>query len=88
MSGIEPTVETISSGDYPVSRPLFFYVKKAHVGVVPGIAEYAEFFASPSAMGKNGYLKDVGLIVPPRDALMKLQDKASDMPNLAKEELM
>ena len=88
LNGKVPTAEAIAADEYPVARSLFFYVKKAHVGVVPGIAEYAEFFASPSAMGKNGYLKDVGLIVPPRDALMKLQDKASDMPNLAKEELM
>lgn len=88
LNGVEPTNENIASDKYPVARSLFFYVKKAHVGVVPGIPEYVEEFTSASAMGPNGYLKDVGLIVPTRDALMKLQDKAENMPNLAKEELM
>ncbi len=83
-----PTAEAIAADEYPVARSLFFYVKKAHVGVVPGIAEYVAEFTSPGAMGPNGYLKSVGLIVPPRDALMQLQDKAENMPNLAKDELM
>ncbi len=42
MSGVEPSLETVASGKYPVSRPLFFYVKKAHLGVIPGLKEYAE----------------------------------------------
>ena len=88
LNGMVPTVENIAADEYPVARSLFFYVKKAHVGVVPGIAEYAEEFTSVGAMGQNGYLKTVGLIVPPRDALMKLQDKAENMPNLQKDELM
>ena len=46
VDGIVPTVETISKGDYPVSRPLYFYVKKAHIGVIPGLKEYIEFFVS------------------------------------------
>ena len=41
MGGVKPSVETIAAGKYPVSRPLFFYVKKAHVGVIPGLKEYA-----------------------------------------------
>jgi phosphate transport system substrate-binding protein len=41
MSGVAPSTETIASGEYPVSRPLFFYVKKAHIGVIPGLKEYA-----------------------------------------------
>ncbi len=87
LNGVEPTQDAIASDKYPVARSLFFYVKKAHVGVVPGIQEYVEEFTSMSAMGPNGYLKDVGLIVPTRDALMKLQDKAENLPNLALEEL-
>lgn len=88
LNGVVPTAEAIAADEYPVARSLFFYVKKAHVGVVPGIAEYVAEFTSPGAMGPNGYLKSVGLIVPPRDALMQLQDKAENMPNLAKDELM
>lgn len=60
-----PTAEAIAADEYPVARSLFFYVKKAHIGVVPGIKEYVDEFISNAAMGPNGYLKDVGLIVPP-----------------------
>ena len=88
LNGKVPTAEAIAADDYPVARSLFFYVKKAHIGVIPGMEEYIEEFVSPAAMGPNGYLKSVGLIVPPRDALMNLQDKAANMPNLQKEELM
>ncbi len=88
LNGVAPTNEAIANDEYPVARSLFFYVKKAHVGVIPGIKEYVEEFVSGAAMGPNGYLKSVGLIVPTRDALMDLQDKAANMPNLKKEELM
>ncbi len=65
MSGVEPTVETISSGDYPVSRPLFFYVKKAHIGVIPGLKEYAEFFVADEIAGPDGPLAEYGLVSDP-----------------------
>jgi phosphate transport system substrate-binding protein len=87
LNGKTPTAEAIAADDYPVARSMFFYVKKAHVGVVPGIAEYVSEFTSNAAMGQNGYLKDVGLIVPPRAALMDLMDKAENMPNLTLDEL-
>jgi hypothetical protein len=51
MSGIAPSTETIASGEYPVSRPLFFYIKKAHIGVIPGLKEYAQFFVSDEMAG-------------------------------------
>ncbi|WP_370981566.1 PstS family phosphate ABC transporter substrate-binding protein [Agaribacterium sp. ZY112] len=57
-----PTFETIADGSYPVSRPLYFYVKKAHVGVIPGIAEYLAEFTSEKAWGEEGYLTDKGMI--------------------------
>ncbi|MEX1199393.1 MAG: substrate-binding domain-containing protein [Methylophaga sp.] len=87
LDGVAPEPELIAEDKYPVARSMFFYVKKAHVGVVPGIAEYAGEFVSPAAMGPNGYLKDVGLIVPTRDQLMALQDKLKEMPNLTVSEL-
>ncbi|NKX46035.1 substrate-binding domain-containing protein [Roseicyclus persicicus] len=65
MSGIEPTVETIASGDYPVSRPLFFYIKAAHIGVIPGLKEYAEFFVSDDIAGPFGPLAAYGLVSDP-----------------------
>ncbi len=62
IDGVDPTFENISSGDYPVSRSLYFYVKKAHIGVVPGIQEFIEAFTSEDAWGPYGYLADKGLI--------------------------
>lgn len=62
IDGVEPTYETIASGQYPVSRPLFFYVKKAHIGVIPGIQEFVAEFTSEKAWGDQGYLAEKGLI--------------------------
>jgi len=62
VDGQEPTFESIADGSYPVSRPLYFYVKKAHVGVVPGIAEYLAEFTHDRAWGDEGYLTDKGMI--------------------------
>lgn len=56
VGGVEPTFEAIGSGDYPVSRSLYFYVKKAHVGVIPGIEGYVKEFTSEKAWGDQGYL--------------------------------
>jgi phosphate transport system substrate-binding protein len=87
LNGKIPTAEGIAADEYPVARSLFFYVKKAHVGVVPGIQEYVSEFTSNAALGQNGYLKDVGLIVPPREQLAELMDKAENLPNLTLDEL-
>ncbi len=65
MSGVVPSTETIASGDYPVSRPLFFYVKKAHIGVIPGLKEYIEFFVSDEMAGPDGPLAAYGLVSDP-----------------------
>jgi phosphate transport system substrate-binding protein len=62
VDGNPPTFDNIASGKYPLSRPLFFYVKKAHVGVIPGIKEYLAEFTSEKAWGKDGYLSEKGLI--------------------------
>lgn len=62
VNGFEPTFDAIAEGDYPVSRSLYFYVKKAHVGVIPGIEEFLAEFISEKAMGEDGYLADKGMI--------------------------
>jgi phosphate transport system substrate-binding protein len=62
VDGVEPTFENIASGDYPVSRSLFFYVKKEHVGQIPGIGEFVTEFTSDEAWGDEGYLAEKGLI--------------------------
>ncbi|MDP2739140.1 MAG: substrate-binding domain-containing protein [Pseudorhodobacter sp.] len=65
MSGVVPSTESIASGTYPVSRPLFFYVKKAHLGVIPGLQEYIDFFVSDDMAGPNGPLAAYGLVSDP-----------------------
>ena len=65
IDGVEPTFDTIADSSYPVSRPLFFYVKKAHIGAVPGIKECLAEFTSHKAFGGEGYLADKGLIPMP-----------------------
>jgi phosphate transport system substrate-binding protein len=62
INGVAPDFDSIADGKYPVSRPLYFYVKNAHVGRVPGIREYVAEFMSDGAVGENGYLADNGLI--------------------------
>ncbi len=67
IGGVAPTFEAIADGSYPVSRPLFFYVKNAHVGVIPGLKEFVAEFMSDRASGEEGYLADKGLIPLPAD---------------------
>ena len=62
VNGVDPEFELISDGSYPVSRSLYFYVKKAHIGTVPGITEYLAEFISDKASGPDGYLAEKGLI--------------------------
>ncbi len=76
MSGVEPTTETIATGEYPVSRPLFFYVKKAHIGVIPGLKDFAQFFVSDDLAGPTGPLAQYGLVSDPE--LAKTQQKIAD----------
>jgi phosphate transport system substrate-binding protein len=70
IDSYEPTFDSIAEGSYPVSRPLYFYVKKAHIGVVPGITEYLAEFTSNKAFGEEGYLTEKGMI-PLNDELRK-----------------
>jgi phosphate transport system substrate-binding protein len=79
VNGVVPTFDAIADGDYPVSRPLFFYVKKAHVGVIPGLREYLREFTSPRAWGEEGYLSERGLIPLPDDERSRV---AADVRNL------
>jgi phosphate transport system substrate-binding protein len=67
IDGVAPTFDAIADGDYPVSRPLFFYVKKAHVDVIPGLRGFLREFTSERAWGEEGYLSDRGLIPMPDD---------------------
>ena len=62
VGGVEPEFEEIASGNYPIARSLFFYVKKEHIGVIPGITEYMKEFTREDTWGEDGYLVDKGLI--------------------------
>jgi phosphate transport system substrate-binding protein len=79
VDGVQPEFDAIADGKYPVSRPLFFYVKKAHVDVIPGVKEYLNEFSSEKAWGPDGYLAEKGMIPMPdaerekyRNAVQKL----------------
>jgi phosphate transport system substrate-binding protein len=76
VDGISPSFETVASGKYPASRPLFIYVKKAHVGVIPGIPEFIAEYTSDKALGDEGYLADKGLIPPTKAEIGKIRDDA------------
>ncbi len=65
VGGVAPNTETIAAGVYPVSRPLFFFIKKAHIGVIPGLKEFAEFFVSDEIAGPDGPLSNYGLVSDP-----------------------
>lgn len=83
IEGVEPEFESIADGSYPVSRPLFFYVKKAHVGVIPGIKEYLAEFTSEKAWGPDGYLSERGLIPLPDGEREAQRQAAMDLENLS-----
>lgn len=82
ISGIEPTFENIADGGYPVSRSLYFYVKKAHVGVIPGMEEYLAEFTSDRSSGEDGYLLDKGLIPLPDEQRDMVRKQAVGLSNL------
>jgi phosphate transport system substrate-binding protein len=79
IDGVKATYETIASGDYKMSRPLFIYVKKQHVGVVPGIAEFVAEYVSDKALGTDGYLGAKGLITLPGADAEKSRANATAM---------
>lgn len=66
INGVEATTASIASGDYPVSRPLYFYIKKAHIGVIPGLKDYAAFFVADEVAGPGGPLATYGLVPDPK----------------------
>ena len=65
VNGVMPSTETIASGEYPISRPLQFYVKNAHIGQIPGLKDYIQFFVSDEIAGPDGPLAEYGLVSDP-----------------------
>lgn len=83
IGGVEPTYENIATGKYPASRSLYIYVKKAHIGVVPGIKEFLAEYVSPKAIGEDGYLIRKGLIAMPKEELEKVVKVVTDLTPMA-----
>ena len=87
INGVEPNFDNIADGGYPISRPLYFYAKVAHVEVIPGLREYLHEFVSEEAAGEFGYLSDKGLI-PLADAERRdVADRVSAQQPLSFEEI-
>ena len=83
IDGVQPIFENIAAGDYPVSRPLFFYVKKAHADVIPGMKAYLDEFTSEKAWGPDGYLAEKGLIPMPDKERNAFRKNVESMKNLS-----
>lgn len=79
VDGVEPDFDSILSGEYPVSRSLFIYVKNQHADVIPGMREFLAEYTSDRAMGEEGYLADIGLIPLTEDALAAERDQALNL---------
>ena len=82
VDGVQPTFDAIADGQYPVSRPLFFYVKKAHAEVIPGMKEYLQEFTSEKAWGPDGYLTEKGMIPMPDAERTKFRTNVEKLQNL------
>ncbi len=83
IDGVTPSFDSIADGEYPVSRPLYFYIKAAHVGKIAGIAEYAREFVSNRSMGEDGYLPERGLIPLDDEELAQVQAAVKNLQPLA-----
>lgn len=83
VNGVDPEFENISDGSYPISRSLFFYVKRSHVTKVPGIPQFLAEFTSEKAWGPEGYLADKGLIPLPEQERNKWREAANGLAGLS-----
>jgi len=84
IEGVAIDLESIQDYSYPISRPLFFYVKKAHIGVIPGLQEYLMEFASEDAIGPEGYLIDAGLVPLDDESRAKVRSSAKNLTSMQK----
>lgn len=79
LDGAEPTYDNIAGGKYKGSRPLFVYIKKQHVGVVPGVDKFAAEYVSSKALGEDGYLSKKGLVTLPKKELDDVRKNVTGM---------
>ncbi|PQO24480.1 phosphate ABC transporter substrate-binding protein [Rhodobacteraceae bacterium WD3A24] len=76
INGVAPDEDTIASGDYPVSRPLFFYIKNGHRGAIPGLNEFIAEYVSEDSFGPGGYLSERGLVPLPQARREEMRERA------------
>jgi phosphate transport system substrate-binding protein len=88
IDGTAPSYEAIASGEYKVSRPLFIYAKKQHVGTIPGMVEFVKEYVSDKALGEDGYLAAKGLVTLPGDEAKKTKAAAEGMETIKGDQLM
>lgn len=81
IEGVIPNFESIASYKYVTSRPLFIYVKKAHIGTIPGMKEFMAEYVSDKAIGQEGYLADRGLVALDKSALTKVRSDVISLKN-------
>jgi phosphate transport system substrate-binding protein len=79
LDGAEPNYDNIAGGKYKGSRPLFVYIKKQHVGVVPGLDKFAMEYISAKALGEDGYLAKKGLVTLPKKDLDAVRQNVNGM---------
>ena len=87
LNNVAPTYDNIADDKYPGSRLLYVYVKKQHVGVVPGIDKFVAEYVSPKAIGEDGYLARKGLVTLPKAEAEKIRKSVNDMKALAVDNL-
>ncbi|WP_043527122.1 PstS family phosphate ABC transporter substrate-binding protein [Litchfieldella xinjiangensis] len=87
IEGVEPEVEAISAGDYPIARSLFFYVKNQHAEDVPPLYDYVDMFVSETMIGEDGYLVDIGLIPLPESEREQTRQKVEERAELQASDL-
>ena len=85
VDGGEPTFEAIADGSYSISRSLYFYVKHAHIGVVPGVEEYVNEWTKH--WGEDGILADAGMVPLPADEMVEMESRMTSLPTLTAEDL-
>jgi phosphate transport system substrate-binding protein len=88
VEGVAPSYEAIASGEYKVSRPLFIYAKKQHVGTIPGMVEFVKEYVSDKALGEDGYLAAKGLVTLPGDEAKKTKAAAEGLETIKGDQLM
>jgi phosphate transport system substrate-binding protein len=87
IGGIAPSPEAVSSGEYKLSRSLYFYIKKSHISQVPGMLEYATLFTSEQMVGEDGSCTEIGLISLPEEERESYRQQLKRLTNLTEEDL-